>query len=135
MTADQIIASARGAIGTPFRHQGRVVGRALDCAGLILHVCSELGISYTDVPAYGHTPHRGLLEATLESQPVVYRVYEKQPGDILLMKFTGEPQHLAIYAGGTIIHSYANARKVCEHDLTKEWDDRIVRIYRFKGLT
>jgi len=53
----------------------------------------------------------------------------------LLMRFMGDPQHLAIYAGETIIHAFAAGRKVCEHRLDDVWRARIVRIYRFRGIS
>jgi cell wall-associated NlpC family hydrolase len=75
-----------------------------------------------------------LLESTLDSQPCLERVTDMQPGDVLLMRIRRDPQHLAIYAGGTIIHSYFDAGKVCEHDLTGLWSQRVVAVYRFKGV-
>ena len=48
MSVEQILAAARAEIGTPFRHQGRVSGKALDCAGLICHVASVIGLEYFD---------------------------------------------------------------------------------------
>lgn len=134
MTPAAIIAAARSAIGTPFRHQGREVGKALDCAGLAVHVAAEVGAECQDFPGYAVRPSGGLLEAALDAQPGLERVFEMQPGDILLMRFTGDPQHLAIYAGATIIHAFAAGRKVCEHHLDDVWRSRIVRIYRFKGV-
>lgn len=134
MTADEIVAAARSALRTPFRHQGRIAGRALDCAGLIVHVAKTIGVAYLDVPAYGRMPHAGLLQQTLDANSCIERVATHQAGDILLMRFTGEPQHLAICAGESIIHSYANAGEVCEHRLSSMWAARIVAVYRFKGI-
>lgn len=134
MTPESIIAAARSAIGTPFRHQGRIAGQALDCAGLALYVASEIGADYQDFPGYAARPSSGLLESALDSQSGLERVFEMQPGDLLLMRFTGDPQHLAIYAGDTIIHAFAAGRKVCEHLLDDVWQARIVRIYRFRGV-
>ncbi|MBK7357516.1 hypothetical protein [Propionivibrio sp.] len=55
-------------------------------------------------------------------------------GDILLIRFSGDPQHLAIFTGETIIHSYASVGAVCEHRMADVWAARIVCAYRFKGL-
>jgi cell wall-associated NlpC family hydrolase len=134
MTADQVIAAAREAIGTPFRHQGRTIGWALDCAGLVIHVALSIGAEYRDSQGYARRPSGGLLEAALDDQPCLDRVFEMQAGDVLLMRFSGDPQHLAIYTGSTIIHAFAAGRKVCEHLLDDVWRSRIVRIYRFKGV-
>lgn len=137
MSPDDIIAAARACIGTPFRHQGRIPGLSLDCAGLMVAIADRLGLDYVDVPDYGRHPAGALLESTLDAQPCLDRVpgiADHQPGDLLLMSFTGEPQHLAITTGETIIHSYQSVGQVCEHRLSEVWAARIVRVYRFRGL-
>ena len=137
MTSDDIISAARSCIGTPFRHQGRIKSTALDCAGLVVSVASDLGIEYIDVPDYGRDPYQGLLQSTLADQPNLDAVPrdEMQSGDVLLMRFGRDPQHLAIYTGSTIIHSYDNVGMACEHDMTDVWRRRIVAVYRFRGLS
>jgi cell wall-associated NlpC family hydrolase len=134
MTADDIINIARSQIGTPFAHQGRIPGRALDCAGLAAYVAGQLGVEFNEWPGYGRTPHKGLLKSVLDGQPCLSRVSNRMPGDILLMRFAREPQHVAICAGPSIIHSYEAVGQVCEHDLTPEWQKRIVAVYRFNGV-
>ena len=133
MIADNVIEAARECLGTPFRHQGRLVGEALDCAGVAVHVAERLGYGVLDVTGYGRTPVNGQLEATLESQPFLslVEVTDVQPGDILLMRFAGEPQHIAILASGTIIHAYESVGMCCEHALSSKWAARIVGAYRF----
>lgn len=142
MTPEAIIAAARAEIGTPFRHQGRASGKGLDCAGLVCHVASAVGAEYVDQQGYARRPSNGLLESALDGQPCLERIAlpEIQPGDVLLMKFSGDPQHLAIYIGRSevyqaegIVHAWLQARKVAENRLTDEWRSRIVRAYRFKG--
>ncbi len=143
MTRADILSSARAEIGTPFRHQGRISGKALDCAGLIIRVASASGAEYLDFPGYSRHPSDGLLESALDAQPCLVRVAlaDMQSGDVLLMRFNTDPQHLAIFAGHSavyraegIIHAWLQARKVCEHVLTDEWRGRIVRVYRFAGV-
>ena len=134
MTAADIIAAARECLGTPFAHQGRINGLALDCAGLIIHVAKTLDLQHVDHSGYARLPGNGLLESALDNQPGLTRVSELQPGDIFLMKFSGDPQHLGIYAGDTIIHAYQPVGKVCEHGLTDAWRRRIVRVYRFNEV-
>lgn len=133
MTADDIITAARSALGVPFKHQGRSAS-GLDCAGLIVHVAQSLGLDYVDSDGYSRRPSGGLLESALDGQPCLERVARRQPGDVLLMRFTGEPQHLGIFTGETLIHSYANVGKVCEHRVDEAWARRIVRAYRFVGV-
>lgn len=136
MTADEIIDAARLAIGTPFQHQGRSPWKALDCAGLIVHVAREVGIEYVDQAGYSRLPSGGMLEAALDRQPGLRQVpvSERKPGDVLLMRFKNEPQHLGICAGETIIHAYSTVGQVCEHRLADVWVARIVRAYRFRGI-
>ena len=136
MTADDILAAARQCLGTKFRHQGRLVAFGLDCAGVAIHVAREIGAGVIDVSGYGRTPANGQLEQSLDSQPCLERVSleDRQPGDLLLMRFASEPQHLAICAGETIIHAYEAAGLCCEHRLSSLWAARIVRVYRFRGM-
>lgn len=134
MTADEIVAAARACLDTPFVHQGRIPGVALDCAGLVVAVAEAVGAEYVDHAGYGRNPANGLLESVLDAQPFLERVFDRKPGDVLLMRFAGEPQHLAIFTGQNIIHSYESVGKVCEHRLADVWAARIVRTYRFKGV-
>lgn len=133
MTPESIIASARACIGTPFHHQGRAPGVGLDCAGLAIQVCIANGFPFFDVETYGTRPRGGALEAALDGQPCLTRIENSDfaPGDLLLMRFTRDPQHLAIVSGIGIIHAYESAGAVVEHRLDDDWARRIVRSYRF----
>jgi len=136
MHAAGIIAAARACLGTPFVHQGRIPGVALDCAGLLIAVAQAIGADYHDVLGYGPHPCGGLLEQALDDQPCLEPVpiAQRSAGDLLLMRFDAEPQHLAVFTGETIIHAYSNVGEVCEHRLASVWAARIVRIYRFRGI-
>lgn len=138
MTPDDIVAAARATLGVPFVHQGRTL-RGLDCVGVALHVANVLGVGYVDVEGYPKRPSQGHLEATFEAHVasgVLLRVNKEgmARGDFLLMKFKTDPQHVALWTGDTLIHSYANVGKVVEHRMDDEWAARIVRVYRFAGV-
>lgn len=135
MKTDQFILLARKQIGTPFRHMGRAPGRALDCAGFAGHMADVAGVRWIDVESYGPNPSGGILESALDAQPCLRREY-RQPiaGDLLLMRFAESPQHLALCAGETIIHSWAGPGLVCEHRFTDQWRRRVVRVYSFVGV-
>jgi cell wall-associated NlpC family hydrolase len=99
MMTDDILNAARQCLGTPFRHQGRIVGIGLDCAGVAIHVAQQCGLGSVDVAGYSRTPSCGQLEASLDVQPCLDRVMlnERQPGDLLLMRFfqrSAAPGHL-----------------------------------------
>ena len=136
MKIDDILTAARQCIGTPFRHQGRLVAFGLDCAGVAIHVARQIGVGHLDVSGYGRTPASGQLERSLDSQPCLERVAlsDLAPGDLLLMRFATDPQHLAITTGDTIIHAYETVGQCCEHRLSSMWAARIVRVYRFRGI-
>lgn len=137
MTAGDIISAARQCLGTPFRHQGRLAGFSLDCAGVAVHVARQIGVGHLDVSGYGPVPSGGYLERALDGQPCLERVdgvSDRMPGDLLLMRFASDPQHIAIYTGDTIIHAYEAAGLCCEHRLSSMWAARIVRVYRFRGV-
>lgn len=132
MTAERIIELARECVGTPFQHQARVVGRGLDCAGVLVHVLRSLELPHIDERGYPRTPYKGLIRSILESQPSLQPVprADAQAGDVLLMRFAREPQHVAILAGETIIHAYADCGRCVEHGFTAEWRRRVTDVYR-----
>ncbi len=140
ITADSIVDAARAALGTPFRHQGRRAGHALDCAGLLVHVCAEVGVAAVDRSGYPRHPN-GELVAALDDHVARGILAPVMPadvaaGDFVLMRFEGEPapRHLGICAGKTLIHAWAIARKVCEHDFDAAWRRRVISAYRLNGI-
>lgn len=137
MTPDDIIAHARELLDMPFRHQGRAHTGKTDCAGVICHVASRLGVAYDDQHDYPRLPGNGRLEAALDAQPHLVRIAlpDIQAGDVLLMRFGREPQHLAIFAGNSIIHAYEPIGRVVEHGIDAAWKRRVVRVYRFAGVS
>lgn len=131
MTPEILIATARSAIGTPFKHQGRDLN-GLDCAGLLSWSLRQHGVDVIDLDAYSRQPMGGLLVAMIERQPFLRRAgRQQQAGDVLVMRFEKEPQHVALCAGETVIHAYEGVGKVCEHRIDRAWQNRILRVYEF----
>ncbi|MFZ5610169.1 MAG: NlpC/P60 family protein [Pseudomonadota bacterium] len=136
MTRDDLVAAARQCLGTPFRHQGRALGRGLDCVGLLIHVAHGVGLQTDDPCDYGRQPAHGLLErhlaaAGLAPIPPVAAL----PGDVLLFRIDGPAQHVALASDKGMIHAYALARRVVEHRLDPVWRARLVGAYRFPGVS
>lgn len=137
MTADELIAAARACLGTPFAHQGRLPGQALDCAGLLVHVARTAGCPVIDRAGYGRDPSGDALGQALAAQPFLVRVAPPdQPaaGDLLLLRFSGAPQHLALHCGATIVHAWEAVGAVCEHAFSVGWQRRVVAVWRFRDL-
>jgi uncharacterized phage protein (TIGR02218 family) len=98
----EIVAAARTWLGTPWRHQGRLKGVAVDCGGLILGVGREFGLLDFDVHAHGRIPDGQQLRVLCDRHLVSKPIAEAAPGDVLLMRFTRHPQHLAIVGAAAI---------------------------------
>lgn len=125
--------------GTPFKHQGRVKGRGMDCAGLLAYCLDRAGLPYIDENGYGRNPFDGVLERALDAQPSMVRinVSEMQPGDVLLMRVLKAPQHIGIHAGVIdghpyIIHASEQHGGVVTHRLDNLWGGRVLRVYRVR---
>jgi NlpC/P60 family putative phage cell wall peptidase len=134
---DLIIAEARSWIGTPFHHQGRVKGAGVDCIGLGIGVGKALGLvpPEFEFTGYRRTPTGRTLIDVMRDSGLVDEVYEPHPGDILVFKIDQDPQHVAFLTdSNTLIHSYAQARKVCEARYDSVWRKRYVTAFKFKGI-
>lgn len=132
--ADEIIAAARACIGTPFRHQGRLPGVGLDCAGLGIVAAKAVGIEIKDFSGYPNLPFDGMLQKMFEQQTNLKRIarIDAAPGDVLLMRISQAPQHVAILSyEGYMIHAYQNIGKVAEHRIDADWKSKIIAVYRF----
>lgn len=137
MDTQVFLAEARSYVaeGVKFRHQGRS-RNGVDCAGLLVVCAKAAGVELIDNPAYGRQPTDQGLRAYLVrnfGEPVAKA--DMQPGDVVLMRFRGEPSHVALigdylYGGLSLIHSYARVKRCVEHRIDAEWNDRIVEVFR-----
>lgn len=137
--AAQVIATARGWIGTPYRHQASRKGVGCDCLGLVRGVWRDL---------YGEEPEepgpyqpdwaeRGgqdrLIEAARRHFGPPIALKNMQPGDLLLFAF--RPDLPAKHAGiltmpDRFLHAYEQA-SVVESALVPGWRRRIAGVFRF----
>lgn len=132
--ADEIVVAARACVGTPFRHQGRLPGVGLDCAGLGIVVAKSIGIEIKDFMGYPRTPFDGMLKKMFEEQESLRQidVNDIDMGDVLLLRITAAPQHVAIYVGNNyMVHAYQVVGKVVEQRIDEMWRRNIVAAYRF----
>lgn len=137
-TRQDVIDCAREWLGTRWQHQARVKGVGVDCAGLCIGVGRELDLlpADKDINGYGREPDGTLLQI---ADTFAIRILNPVPGDVVVIAFNGRPMHFGILATApdgaeTLIHAYAQARKVVEHRLDAQWRARIVAAYRFDGV-
>lgn len=133
---EDIVSAARRYLGVRYLHQGRT-RQGIDCAGLVMLVARDCDIPACDVMGYGRVPDGSSLRATLDQQASPVEQY--QPGDILLLRFRRDPQHLAIVTdhphGLGMIHSYQGAGRVVEHRIDEQWAARVVAAYSYQGVS
>ena len=139
MTPSDIIAAAKGCMGTPFQHQSRVPGLGMDCAGLLVHCFKRLDLPHIDEFGYPRSPYDGMLESVLASQPSLRQIplSEAREGDWYAMRIKGAPQHVALHAGVIrgriyIIHASSDHGKVVMHAIDDLWRPRLVHAYRME---
>lgn len=123
-------------IGTPYHHQGRLAGVGGDCAFVPIYIAIKNNLPYGDVSNYSRIPDGKTLRDTLKNNTEKeVTLAEAEPGDILLMRFMNEPQHIAILMpNNQILHSYIRARKVVIHNFDESWREKVVGVFVFKNL-
>jgi len=138
-----IVAQAREWIGVPFVHQGRT-RLGVDCVGLLLCVCRELGVVEPDfdVTGYPRQPDgTTLLEICGRYMTRIGRE-DLQPGDAIVLRFERLPQHMGIvgdyrHGGLSIIHALGSPDgkgRVIEHHLNTSTMARFVAAYALPGV-
>ena len=114
--AEQFVAEVRGWLGVPFRYQGRD-RRGVDCVGVVVLSLATLGFDI-DVEFYGKRVTSEEAIAQLRSNGRRVSLAEMRAGDIALLDYRGESNHIGVLTGeGTMIHSLALAKKVVEQSL------------------
>ncbi len=133
---DAILETARGYRGTPFRHQGLLPGRGLDCVGVIVCIGRDLGLFRYDVVGYPRVPSTfsSLLQHVRAAGFRPVPLTDALPGDVYLMAIIDRPQHVALATDKGILHAWMQARQVVEHGLDDMWRSRIVGVYRFPSV-
>lgn len=137
---EQIVIYARETLGTPYGHQQRINGLALDCAGVPVYVANKMKMQVEDLTSYGRLPVPSEMKHKLDKHLNRVSKEEMQIGDVVWIKFELEPQHFGIlgdylYGGFSLIHAYngSGLNKVVEHRLDDVWSSRIVGVWRFPG--
>lgn len=140
-TRAEVVTWARETLGTPYQHQQRVNGMAMDCAGVPAYVAVKLGMVFDDVTNYGRMPNPAEMRAALDKNLARVAKSAMQPGDLVWMRIDQEPQHLGVlgdykYGGLSLIHATNGIGRdqVVEHRLDDVWLTRIVAAWSFPGV-
>lgn len=132
MLPKQVISVAKTFVGTPFYKDGRIKGKALDCIGLIVCICKELGWDGPSCCEYRLMPSEEALEKAVAEFKLV-KLQELVPGAMLCLRLGSalRPQnHFAILtAENTIIHSHDRIGRVVEHGFASSWKDRVHSVW------
>ena len=138
MTGHDVAAAARSMLGTPWMHQGRIPGVALDCAGLVICVARQLGIVAADfdVAGYGRAPDGTMLQIC---QSLLIEADQYEVGCVLALEIYKDPQHLGIvgeyrHGGLSLIHGASKAGRVIETRLMFANNQRLRGVYKFPGV-
>jgi NlpC/P60 family putative phage cell wall peptidase len=137
----EIVAAARGWLGTPYVHQASAKGAGSDCLGLLRGVWREVyGSEPEPVPAYtfdwsepqGDERLWSAAARHLQEKPVS----EVSTGDVLLfrMREGSVAKHLGIVSAATphaaFVHAYTRYG-VVESALSAPWRRRVVACFEF----
>ena len=136
-----IIEAARAMVGTPYAHQARLPGVAIDCVGVVICVARAGGwvAPDYDVTGYGRRADGHTLMDQLGAH--LLRVREPQPGDVVCVAFDRDPQHVGIagdyrHGGLSIIHAVGRrGAGVVETRLMFSPAMRLVAAFGFPGVT
>lgn len=131
---DRIVAEARKYLGTPYHHQGRVLGHGIDCYGLVEMVARGLGFDVPEGVRYSRIPDEAQLLAYMDQYAVQVDKRSYQLADILIVPFRGQMRHMAIVTEIGMIHAYEPSGMVVEHAIDDKWSRRIARAYSFKEV-
>lgn len=144
MRRADIIIVARQWLGTRWQHQAASIGIATDCVGFVVGVALRLGsaeartfMARPECRSYGRQPDPAMILRVCAELMDPLELDAVQLGDVLLMRFSGGPQHLAFLTTRQpdyMIHAYAGARRVVEHGIDETWRSRIVGAYALRGV-
>jgi NlpC/P60 family putative phage cell wall peptidase len=141
MTRADIVAAARGWLGTPYHHQASTKGAGCDCLGLVRGVWRDVvGIETETPPPYSpdwaESLGRETLLAAARRHFAEIAISDAGAGDVLLFRLRrgALAKHLGVLSGSRrMIHAYSG-NAVVETSLGDWWHRRIAAAFRFPGL-
>lgn len=139
MQRQLIVDTARSYLDVPWHHVGRSRG-GVDCVGLVIMVCHELGIPYEDQRTYTRGPQVQNFLAAIRSQTNPAADFNfRRPGQLAIFRQTIFPMHIGIlakdaYGSLTVIHAAAKHRRVVEEGLSGQIGDELIELRELIGV-
>lgn len=140
----EIVAAARGWIGTPYRHQASLKGAGTDCLGLVRGVWREVIGTEPEMPP-PYTPDwaerpGGAAEETMAAAARRHMTEiapgEARAGDVMLFRMRpgGPAKHAGVLSGDDrMIHAWSG-HAVVETAMGRWWRARAAFAFRFPEL-
>lgn len=120
-----IAVTAREWLGTPFVPCASLRNVGADCLGVVIGVLRECGREF-NAPGYSLEPGEhdaNQLLGALKSD--FTRVYDPQPGHILLFRWRRLATHLGIRTENGFIHAYFPVGRVVEVPFSAAWINKL----------
>lgn len=131
MTGADVITAARGWLNVRYRHQGRT-RHGVDCIGLVLVVCRELGLTDVEFRQYPRVARDDTLQQQIARHCT--RIEAPEPGCVVLFRWGQHVQHCGIYTGDTLIHAMVRLKRVREHGYRGLWTRLAHSYWRLPGV-
>lgn len=141
MTRDDIQREARRLVGAPWVHQGRDPVAGIDCIGLLVFICNNLGKKVDDYTTYSREPDGETLIAEMSKYFEPIPLEKAREGDIIICRVPQVylPRHIAIMAKGlneyTLVHSInAKTGGMTVEEPLRRWMKYRTHSFRFPEL-
>jgi len=137
ITRGDIIARAARAIGTPFVHQGRIIGKGLDCFGLVVAVGKSLGVMDHDCKTYDRYVEGDKVLTEMRKGLDQIEIADAGPGDVVVMCVTRArtARHIGILSDcNNIIHTNHTTGEIVETSYKPQWARATVAAFKYKGI-
>ena len=140
MMDEDVVAAARGFLGTPYRHQASLPGAGCDCLGLLRGVWRALhGAEPIAMPAYRadmrDPTNAGALQRAAEAV-LLPETGALAAGQVVLFRLgdMAEPKHCGILVSPERFIHAQERLGVVEANLTEAWARRVAGRFRFPPL-
>ncbi len=124
-------------VSVPYRHMGRDRKSGVDCAGLIIKVAHETGISEYDSLNYGRRPIPQDFIREVRHNMDDITTTEAGHGDVGIFAEPKHPCHCGIIDVDSdgqrwIIHAYAPRKMVVRERMTADRERNMLRAFRYR---